>query len=1204
MKSSRTARTSFTLIALALFMAALFQPGIGAAQTLPENVRPEPILSTSNLPSVATPVRRMSAPTQGRDAAGAELLKTRLQAIAETQSGSASSKKALGDAARSRAWEQSRATVGQSLKANNAGLQVSYRPFVGTPREIRAAAGATSDGRAVKLRAAMEGMVSGRERDEMTSRAFLRERAGLLRLSDPDEEMQLEKYWEDDLGRRHLRYSQQYKGMPVWPAELNVHLDAEGNVDLVNGAYVGTPKRLVCTPVLTEARAEAIAEQEVPDGASDARITSELIVYAPGSGLGRLSWKVRVLGNAASDWVVVVDALNGNVLTAFNQVKTGAATGSGADLLNTTRSLNLWSENSKYYLLDASKAMYDASSDPPSADSTKGAIFVLDMAHNELPSSGSISASYVTSTSATSGWLKDGVSMAYNLSKTYDYYKNVHGRNSIDGQGGNIMGFVRVGSNFNNAFWTTEYNAVFFGDAKIYAAALDVVGHEITHGVTSYTCNLVYQDQSGALNEAFSDIFGEMVEAYATGSTDWIDGTVFNESTSRSLKNPSSVQVISGYNYYYPSKMSEFYNRNSPLLQMLQDQDYGGVHINMTIVSHAFYLLAEGLNGAIGREKASKIFYRAQTVHLVTNSQFVDMRLACIQSAEELYGSGSTEASKVAEAFDAVEIVDSSGTPDPDPTPAVSGDDSYIFVSYDPSYYGYYLARRETALGDGQYGNWLSYYKVDQARPSVSGDGDTAFFTDYYSDACFITTAGGSAESCLGMSYQIHSVAMSPDEEVYGFVLLDYYGNPTDKITVVDLRPGGETRQFNLAAPGTEGYTVQTVVYADAMDFTADNRYLVYDAYNILKLSDGTTVGAWSIYAIDLVTEQTFALVPPVPGYDIGYPSLSQVSNHLMTWDLYSSSTGASTVVASNLITGESKAVGSVSGDYGAPCYNGDASAIAYGQVDYAVPTAHSIYLRQLSSDGITPTGSAAKDLADAEFGVIYRRGTFSTPVPDIAVSPATLAFGNVATGATGTLTVQIDNNGYSDLTIQNLGESGSAASMFAAKGSCLGQTLPAGGSCSVLVEFTPTSIGTKTATLAISSNDPDSGTVNVSLSGTGINSNDKDGDGVPDSQDAFPDDPQEWLDTDHDGIGNNADMDDDGDGFSDAYEVQKGTDPLSAASHPARPPIGPVIDLLLSRLEDCGREVAQFARGCLLMGESASNSARIAGIGSMHRNN
>jgi len=697
------------------FVLALLLPDIVAAQEDSSDVKVVPLFSPVQASAVPTPVKRFNIPKALSDEDKATQLSRRLRRVIEEQGhvpnvGIQNYKKS--SMGRIKGSDCRNGTVaGQALTPTDKdlNLDVHYRSEIGTPRQIKAKAGSAG-----KLRKALKSLSPGSERDKLTAQAFLREQSGLLRLPNPDRELKLSRYWEDTLGRKHLRYSQMYNGIPVWPAELNVHLDANGNVDLMNGAYVAMPRRLVLNPVLDAEDAEGIAIDYDPDFDFAEKIESELIIYAYNAHTIRLAWKVQVLVDAGSDWLVIVDALNGNILKAYNQVNTNAANGSGVDLLGQTRSLNIWAENNRYYLIDTSKPMYNGNS---------GAIYVYDMNHYENFNY----ASFVTSTSANSGWIKDGVSLSYNISETFDYYQQAHNRNSIDGKGGNVIGFVRYDYNYDNAYWTSEYNAIFFGDAKPYAGALDIVAHELTHGITSFTCNLVYSDQSGALNEAFSDIFGEMVENRTNGSTDWVNGKLVSGEGGRNLKNPSSVEIIPGQGYYYPSKMNEFYHRGSPLLQMLKDADYGGVHINMTIITHAYYLLAEGLNDAIGLAKAAKIFYRAQTVHLVKNSQFIDMRLACIQSAEELYGENSQEVQKVAEAFDAVEILDDQPTPEPEPMPAVSGDDSYIFVSYDSYYGNYYLARREADLNDGEYGRWLSYYPVNRARPSVSGDGDTAF---------------------------------------------------------------------------------------------------------------------------------------------------------------------------------------------------------------------------------------------------------------------------------------------------------------------------------------------------------------------------------------------------------------------------------------------------------------------------------------------
>ncbi len=958
------------------------------------------------------------------------------------------------------------------------------RTSVVTPRQMRLSPEARRRGAVLEKAANLFGSLQ--ERDKATARSFLRSRRGILHITDPDREMRFAGHGKDDLGRRHVRFTQTYQGLDVWPAELNVHLDEKGHVDLMNGSFVPTPRRMVTTPVWSAEEALLKARAAVT-GAKGAKADDpELIIYAPGDRSPRLAWKIRLIADLNADWLVVMDAANGAVLTMFNQVPSNRAIGEGIDLFAVTRPLDLWQAGTNYYMIDTAKPMFDPTSDFSSVNTIIGAIIVFDMENNPLPESGNFYATYAASSQPDDGWVPEAVSLSYHLSGTYDYYLNQHNRDSINDEGQTILGFVRVGENYDNAFWTPEYQGVFFGDAQPYAGALDVVAHEYVHGVTSHTCNLVYRDQPGALNEAFSDIFGEMVEYYVTGSTDWTNGTVLP--SKRSLQNPANNEVLNT-GYYYPAKMSEFYTRSHPLLQMLTDQDYGGVHINMTIVSHCFYLLAEGLPGAIGIRDAEKIFYRAQSVHLVSNSQFIDMRLACVVSAEELFGMDSPQAAKVEEAFDAVEIFESAATPVPTPKTPVSGDDAAIFISDDPITGASYLARYEKALDDGSLGTWLSCEDVSQAKPSVSGDGRMLFFVDSILDACFIETDPDdpdSCEICLEMDGLIHSVAMSPDQNLYGFVLLEDE-EPTNAITVIDLGPDGKTRTFPLVATATEGASLNTVQFADSMCFTSDNRYLIYDAYNVLNFPDGSRIGVWSIYAIDLLTEQTLALVGPFSDADVGYPALSKTTDHLMTFDLVDSEAAQTYIVAMDLITGEADLVGTVDGEWSVPGYSGDDGAILYSRPDPTVFTGYSFMRQELASDRRTPVGEPTLFLQDANFGVVYRRGDYAPPVPIISLSPALLSFGDVTVGKASSMALTISNTGTGDLMVENIFLTGPARSDFSVRGGCAGLRLMPSGTCRVFVDFIPDALGGKTAALVVESDDPDQPSVNIAVTGTGV---------------------------------------------------------------------------------------------------------------------
>ena len=1050
---------SLTLCTL-LSLIILFSANLGAQENAGLNsVRLTPI---SQAQSALSPAIKADQSTDPRANKIAERLRECINAI----------RSAPRESSRALTLPESRrgTMAAESRKRIAADVDVRFRPVAGTPRQIKVKA----KRKGAVLQQAMHGLAAGRERDEKTARGFLGSRRGLLRISRPDEELELSRYEEDHLGRRHLRYCQTYRGLPVWPAELNIHLDQKGNVDLMNGAFVSTPRRLVTQPVLEPSDATERARAEVPDGEESVAREPVLIIYAPGDRASRLAWKVELCVSVASNWLVVIDALNGETLTAYNQIANANVHGSGVDLFGVTQSLNVWKETGTFYMVDTSKPMYDARSDPPHPNSTRGAIIVRDV-RNEPPEGFCLYD--VTSGSATSGWFPDAVSAAYNLSETYDYYLERHNRSSIDGQGCSIIAAVRIDQNYKNAFWSSEHHMMFFGDGAPFAGALDIVAHELTHGVTSHTANLVYKDQSGALNESFSDIFGEMVEARTTGAPDWLMGAMLSK-PARSLSDPSSLEIQPGLPY--PSKMSEFVNTT---------EDNGGVHFNMTIVAHAFYLLAEGLNGAIGTRDAERIFYRALVFHLVANSQFIDARLACIVSAEELFGADSIQALKTAEAFDAVEIFDDADTPEPPPFPGVSGPDAAVFVYYDTDIGAYFLGRREEALGDGQLGVPLSTWDVARSRPSVSGDGSYAVFVDSINDICFIDTDGSTDEDCLGFDGLIHSVAMSPDGNLFSFVFLEH-GERSNSIDVIDLQQD-ETRTFELVAPVLGGVSTHTILCADAMDFTADGKYIIYDAFNVIQLDDGSQLEVWSIYAIDLVTEQTLALVPSVPGLNIGYPALSQTSDNFITFDVHNKDTRQSTIYAGNLNTGDLSAVATVTGEYGFPGYTGDDTAIVYSQPDSYTSTDFSLWRRSIAEDRISPMGSPTLFLSDVAFGVIYRRGTFVPPEANISVSPESLPFEDVFVGNSSDAALTISNTGTANLKINTVSITGTDASEFSiVGGACTGQTLPPSGTCTVNVVFSPTSGGAKSATFSVQSDDPDTQVFDVQISGIGISAN------------------------------------------------------------------------------------------------------------------
>ena len=221
------------------------------------------------------------------------------------------------------------------------------------------------------------------------------------------------------------------------------------------------------------------------------------------------------------------------------------------------------------------------------------------------------------------------------------------------------------------------------------------------------------------------------------------------------------------------------------------------------------------------------------------------------------------------------------------------------------------------------------------------------------------------------------------------------------------------------------------VVNAGSMDFTADGTTLVYDARNRLSLVDGSSDDAWSVYALDLATETTLALVPPVPGLDIANPALSQTSDHFVVFDVYDAGSNASTVVTADLTSGDAAEVGIVTGGLGVPGYSGDDRAVVYSQSS-ETPTEFSLVRQALAADRLTPQGEPDEWQGDADFGVVYRRGTFVGPGGDVCagdcngdaavtidelVKSVSVALGSAASG----LCPAVDGDGDAQVTIAEL---------------------------------------------------------------------------------------------------------------------------------------------------------------------------------------
>ena len=288
-----------------------------------------------------------------------------------------------------------------------------------------------------------------------------------------------------------------------------------------------------------------------------------------------------------------------------------------------------------------------------------------------------------------------------------------------------------------------------------------------------------------------------------------------------------------------------------------------------------------------------------------------------------------------------------------------------------------------------------------------------AIFVDAQQDLCSIAIDGSAPETCFGFPGEIASVAMAPDGETLGVVFLDDQGNATNVIAVF---PGMEaSKRFTLVSPSFDGASSIEVIQADTMDFTSDNRFIVYDAFNAINFNDGSSVGLWSIYAIDLFSGSTIALTAPKLGFHTAFPSIAQTSNAHMTFDVFDIDADENTVVAVNLYTGDFQGVGLTGSSFAIPSYTGDDTEIVFSVPDADQLTLASLWWSPIGIDRISPNGASELWLADADAGAIYRHGTFSPP-PEVDIGITYTASAPLS-GHVATFNLEVANNGLDQAT-------------------------------------------------------------------------------------------------------------------------------------------------------------------------------------------
>ena len=452
-------------------------------------------------------------------------------------------------------------------------------------------------------------------------------------------------------GTEHVRFERRHGGLEVLGGDVVLH--SRNGRWLSVSQTLRAPLRLDTKPGITAT--EAIVAAGTHFGSDFAGSPeSALVVHAIGKRPARLAYRVR-LWNEERDMTYVVDARNGELLDRWSNRHTAAATGTGKTLYAGNITLTTNSIASGYELRDPSRGGgYTINA---GTGATSGQIYK----------------------DADNAWgnnaMSDGATAAtdaqFGTAMTWDYYKNVHGRLGIANNGKGAYNRVHYGRKYANAFWADSCFCMTYGDGDGRVVgpmvSLDISGHEMSHGVMSRTANLIYSGESGALNEANSDIFGTMTEFYANNATDTPDymiGEKIYLANVPGSSNPAALRYM-----FNPSKdglSPNCYSTN------IGDMD---VHFSSGPANRFFYLLAEGsgartysgvnhqaptCNGGtvsgIGRAKAEKIWYRAITVYMTSDTGYAGARTATLNAASDLYGPASAERAAVAAAWSAVSV--------------------------------------------------------------------------------------------------------------------------------------------------------------------------------------------------------------------------------------------------------------------------------------------------------------------------------------------------------------------------------------------------------------------------------------------------------------------------------------------------------------------------------------------------------------------
>lgn len=490
-------------------------------------------------------------------------------------------------------------------------------------------------------------------------------------------------------GRTHERMDQYYKGVRVRGGDVVRQTEHGSTVSIFGSVYEGIA--LEVTPKLAADDALAVAKREsgvditagraVEDGILLGSGNGPTLIVLPHDGGYRLVYEVSAFTPRGA-FQYFVDANDGSIVLTLDAAQRQSAVGRGTGVLGDTKKMSVTQATGTFQAADALR---------PGSPGGIPLIRTFDMKGNVNRMIGILNlveplftSDRASDTDNNWGDVAAVDAHAY-TGYVYDYFFKRHGRRGLNGNDVPILSFVHPISRsaiftapveyqdfFLNAFYWSPLGAMVYGEGlptnvaltngqrvNYFAGALDIVGHELTHGLTNYTSGLIYQNESGALNESFSDMMGTAVEFFfqppGSGALqgDYLAGEdILTPGGGRSLSNP----VLFGQ----PDHFSRF-------VILPLSNDNGGVHINSGIPNHAYFLAIEGGTnrtsgltvqgvGFANREQIEKVMFRAFTQMLPSNASFAVARAATIQAARDLYGANSNVERAVTEAWTAVGV--------------------------------------------------------------------------------------------------------------------------------------------------------------------------------------------------------------------------------------------------------------------------------------------------------------------------------------------------------------------------------------------------------------------------------------------------------------------------------------------------------------------------------------------------------------------